>query len=125
MVIIGNKINKNEVYKFAKEVDQFLQLLNGVIIQAESDKLGKIENQKYKLETIVNKFTPTLYEEYSVKTKYAYNAMIKAKREYERLIEVKSSNKAIEKALEEYKARAEDYRIKKDYRDKLKLIINN
>lgn len=125
MVITGNKINKNEVYKFAKEVDQFLQLLNGVIIQAESDKLDKIENQKYKLETIVNKFTPTLYEEYSVKTKYAYNAMIKAKREYERLIEVKSSNKAIEKALEEYKARAEDYRIKKDYRDKLKLIINN
>lgn len=125
MQINGNKINKNEVYKFAKEVDQFLQLLNGVIIQAENERLEEIEKQKYKLEAIVNKFTPTLYEEYSNKTKYAYNAMIQAKSEYERLIGNKGSNEAIVKALEEYKAKSEDYRRKKEYRNKLKLIINN
>ncbi|WP_347043147.1 hypothetical protein [Bacteroides fragilis] len=123
MGINGNKINKNEVYKFAKEVDQFLQLLNGVIIQAENERLEEIEKQKYKLEAIVNKFTPTLYEEYSNKTKYAYNAMIQARMEYERLIVNKGSNEAIVSALEKYNAKVAEYNLRKEYRDKLKEIV--
>ena len=125
MVKSGNKFNKDEVHKFAKEVDKFLQLLNGVIIQTESERLESIENQKEKLEMIVNKFTPTLYEEYSNKAKYAYKAMIEAKTEYERVISSKCSNEAMETALEQYKDKVEEYKKRKEYRDKIKCIINN
>jgi len=121
----GSKFNKDEVHKFAKEVDKFLQLLNGIVIQAEDGKLQEIEKQKYKLETLVSKFTPTLYEEYSNKAKYAYKAMIEAKTEYERVISSKCSNEAIEIALEQYKDKVEEYKKRKEYRDKIKCIINN
>lgn len=92
-------------------------------MQAEENKLKDIENQKYKLETAVSKFTPTIYEEYSNKAKYAYSAMIEAKREYEQVLGSESSKEAIQSALEAYKASVEEYNLRKEYRNKLKSLV--
>ena len=125
MGINGNRFKKQDVYKLAKETKKFLELLNGITIQSryESD-IKDIEKQKSKLEEMILMFEPTILEEYIEQTKIAYREMIRAKKEYERVVKEGSYKETIEKAKEYYKEKALVYEAKKEYRDKLKEVLN-
>ena len=125
MGINGNRFKKQDLYKLAKETKKFLELLNGITIQSryESD-IKDIENQKSKLEEIILMFEPTILEEYIEQTKIAYREMIRAKKEYERVVKEGCYKETIEKAKNYYKEKALVYEAKKEYRDKLKEVLN-
>ena len=125
MGIDGNRFKKQDVYKLAKETKKFLELLNGITIQSryESD-IKDIEKQKSKLEEMLLMFEPTILEEYIEQTKIAYREMIRAKKEYERVVKEGCYNETIEKAKNYYKEKALVYEAKKEYRDKLKEVLN-
>ncbi|WP_195259287.1 hypothetical protein [Clostridium paraputrificum] len=125
MGINGNRFKKQDVYKLAKETKKFLELLNGITIQSryESD-IKDIEKQKSKLEEMLLMFEPTILEEYIEQTKIAYREMIRAKKEYERVVKEGCYNETIEKAKNYYKEKALVYEAKKEYRDKLKEVLN-
>ncbi len=123
---LTKSFKKEEVYYFTKEVSKLLDLLNGTTIVCNDKKRTfTIENQMKKIENLLYKYEPTIYEEYSIKTKYAYNNMIKARKEYDRVI----ANKCYKETIEEYKVAYEtsikEYERLKEYRNKLKssLII--
>ena len=125
MGINGNRFKKQDVYKLAKETKKFLELLNGITIQSryESD-IKDIENQKSKLEEMILMFEPTILEEYIEETKRAYREMLGAKKEYERVVKEGCHKETIEKAKEYYKEKTLVYEAKKEYRDKLKEVLN-
>ncbi|WWU63297.1 hypothetical protein QJR26_09660 [Clostridium baratii] len=121
MRVAGNKIIKEEVYKFSEEVEKFLNMLNGITIYSRyKHEINDIEMQKNKIEKLVLKFKPTIYEEYSMKTKRAYREMIYAKKELERVIKEKCYYSTIELQREIYKEKAREYERIKEYRNKLK-----
>ena len=126
MRVAGNKIIKEEVYKFSEEVEKFLNMLNGITIYSRyKHEINDIEMQKNKMEKLVLKFKPTIYEEYSMKTKRAYEEMIYAKKELERVIKEKCYESTIELQREIYKEKAREYERIKEYRNKLKEALQN
>ncbi|WWU65638.1 hypothetical protein QJR26_04550 [Clostridium baratii] len=126
MRVAGNKIIKEEVYKFSEEVEKFLNMLNGITIHTRyKHEINDIEMQKNKIEKLVLKFKPTIYEEYSMKTKRAYEEMIYAKKELERVIKEKCYESTIELQREIYIKKAQEYERIKEYRNKLKEALEN
>lgn len=124
MSLTRNRIIKEEVYDFAKEVEKFLDMLNGTIIQSKYKyDIYAIEKQKNKLEKLVSNFQPTLYEEYSLKTKKYYEEMLYAKKEFERVVKEKCFESVIEEKKNIYKEKAKSYEDIKEYRNKLKEIL--
>ena len=126
MRVAGNKIIKEEVYKFSEEVEKFLNMLNGITIHTRyKHEINDIEMQKNKIEKLVLKFKPTIYEEYSMKTKRAYEEMIYAKKELARVIKEKCYESVIELQREKYNEKAREYERIKEYRNKLKEALEN
>ncbi|WP_338631289.1 hypothetical protein [Clostridium baratii] len=122
----GNKISKEEVYKFSEEVEKFLNMLNGITIYSRyKHEINDIEMQKNKIENLVLKFKPTIYEEYSMQTKRAYEEMIYAKKELERVIKEKCYESTIELQREMYMKKAREYERIKEFRNKLKVTLQN
>lgn len=121
---LTKSIKKEEVYYFVKEVNKLLDLLNGTTISC-NDSIRKftIENQMSKIENLLHKYEPTIYEEYSLKTKYAYNNMIKARKEYERVFSEKCYQETIEEYRRAYEKTVKEYERLKDYRNKLKSAL--
>ncbi|MBY0756283.1 hypothetical protein K5V21_12580 [Clostridium sardiniense] len=125
MGINVNKIPKEEIYKFSEEVEKFLKMLNGTTIQSNyKNEIYDIEKQKNKLEKLVLNFKPTLYEEYSMKTKRAYQEMIYAKKEFERVVKEKCFESVIDEKKDIYKEKAQTYENTKEYRNKLKEALD-
>ena len=121
---LTKSIKKEEVYYFVKEVSKLLDLLNGTTISCnDTSRKFNIENQMSKIENLSYKFEPTIYEEYSLKTKYAYNNMIKARKEYERVFSEKCYQETIEEYRIAYEKTVKEYERLKDYRNKLKSAL--
>ena len=119
-----NRFLKEEVYKFAEEVEKFLELLNGTTIQSKyKQELYDIEKQKSKLEKLIVEFKPSIYEEYSMKTKRAYEEMLYAKKEFERVKKENCFESVIEERKLIYKEKAKKYENMKEYRNKLKKAL--
>lgn len=121
---LTKSIKKEEVYYFVKEVSKLLDLLNGTTISCnDTSRKFTIENQMSKVENLSYKFEPTIYEEYSLKTKYAYNNMIKARKEYDRVVAEKCYKETIEEYRIAYENSVREYERLKDYRNKLKSAL--
>ncbi|CAM2078530.1 MAG: hypothetical protein NSGCLCUN01_02726 [uncultured Clostridium sp.] len=121
---LTKSIKKEEVYYFVKEVSKLLDLLNGTTISCnDTSRKFSIENQMSKIENLSYKFEPTIYEEYSFKTKYAYNQMVKARKEYERVVAEKCYQETIEEYRIAYENTVKEYERLKDYRNKLKSAL--
>ncbi|WP_133015748.1 hypothetical protein [Clostridium cuniculi] len=121
---LTKSIKKEEVYYFVKEVSKLLDLLNGTTINCNDiSRKFTIENQMSKVENLSYKFEPTIYEEYSLKTKYAYNNMIKARKEYERVVAEKCYKETIEEYRIVYENTVKEYERLKAYRNKLKSAL--
>ena len=121
---LTKSIKKEEVYYFVKEVSKLLDLLNGTTISCnDTSRKFNIENQMSKIENLLYKYEPTIYEEYSLKTKYAYNNMIKARKEYERVVLEKCYKETIEEYRIAYENTVKKYERLKEYRNKLKSAL--
>lgn len=121
---LTKSIKKEEVYYFVKEVSKLLNLLNGTTISCnDTSRKFTIENQMSKIENLLYKYEPTIYEEYSLKTKYAYNNMIKARKEYERVITEKCYKETIDEYKVVYENSVREYERLKDYRNKLRSAL--
>ena len=121
---LTKSIKKEEVYYFVKEVSKLLDLLNGTTISCnDTSRKFNIENQMSKIENLSYKFEPTIYEEYSLKTKYAYNNMIKARKEYDRVVAEKCYKETIEEYRIAYENSLREYERLKEYRNKLKSAL--
>ncbi len=121
---LTKSFKKEEVYYFTKEVSKLLDLLNGTtIVCNDKNRTFTIERQMSKVENILFKYEPTIYEEYSIKTKYAYNNMIKARNEYNRVVSEKCYKEIIEECKVVYENSVKEYERLKEYRDKLKSAL--
>lgn len=121
---LTKSFKKEEVYYFSKEVSKLLELLNGItIVCNDKNRTFTIENQMNKIENLLYRYEPTIYEEYSVKTKYAYNDMIKARKEYDRVVAEKCYQETIEKYKVAYENAVKEYERLKAYRNKLKSAL--
>lgn len=121
---LTKSFKKEEVYYFSKEVSKLLELLNGItIVCNDKNRTFTIENQMNKIENLLYRYEPTIYEEYSVKTKYAYNDMIKAKKEYDRVVAEKCYQETIEEYKVAYENAVKEYERLKAYRNKLKSAL--
>lgn len=121
----GSKVKKEEIFNFANEVEKFLKLLNGTYIQTDDElTLEKIERQKECIELLLDNFKPNLYDEYSKKVKIAYEKMMKAKKEYLRVVVEHCSNDIIESAKEDYNKKAIYYEKYKEFRNELKVELS-
>ena len=125
MAINGNRFKKEEVYALSREMKKLIDLLNGItILSRYKNDIRDIENQKNKVEEMLLYFEPTILEEYSEETKRAYREMIRAKKEYRRVVDEKCYPRVIQEAKEYYRVKAMEYENKKEYRDKLKVELN-
>ena len=123
---LSKKFKKEEVFYLSKEVKYLVDLLDGITLICEDKfKLRYIEQQIIKVENLLYEFEPTIYDEYSLKTKYAYNKMIKAKKEYERVVIEKCFKEIIEEYKKNYEDTLNEYKKLKEYRDKLKEVLSN
>lgn len=121
---LTKRFKKDDVFYFAREVKRLLDLLNGTTIHYKDEyKIKIIEEQMGKIENLLYDFEPTIYDEYSMKTKYAYNNMIRAKKEYDRVVAEKCYKKTIEEYRIAYKNLVKEYERLKEYRNKLKLAL--
>ncbi|CAM2079420.1 MAG: hypothetical protein NSGCLCUN01_03640 [uncultured Clostridium sp.] len=121
---LTKSIKKEEVYYFTREVKRLLDLLNGTTISCnDTSRKFTIENQMTKIENLLYKYEPTIYEEYSIKTKYAYNKMIKARKEYDRVVAEKCYKETIEEYRIAYENSVKEYERLKEYRNKLKSAL--
>lgn len=121
---LTKSLKKEEVYYFAKEVSKLLDLLNGTTISCnDTSRKFTIENQMSKVENLLYNFEPTIYEEYSLKTKYAYNNMIKVRKEYDRVVSEKCYKETIEEYRISYENTVKEYERLKEYRNKLKSAL--
>lgn len=121
---LSKYFKKEEVFYFSKEVKHLMDLLNGTTIGCNDKiKLNYIEKQIDKIENLLYKFEPTIYDEYSAKTKFAYNNMIKAKKEYDRVVAEKCYEEVIEDYRKIYENSTNEYKRLKEYRDKLKSAL--
>lgn len=126
MAELTKSFKKEEVYYFAREVSSLLELLNGTLILSKtSSKKIAIENQMSKIETLLYKYKPTIYEEYSFKTKYAYNNMVEARKEYDRVVAEKCFKETIDEYRIAYENSIKEYERLKNYRNKLKDVLEN
>lgn len=118
---LTKRFKKEEVIYFTREVKKLLDLLNGTTISCnDKNKIFIIENQMGKLENLLYRYEPTIYEEYSLKTKYAYRNMIKAKKEYNRVVAEKCYKEIIEEYRISYENSVKEYERLKEYRNILK-----
>ncbi|MBS6502178.1 MAG: hypothetical protein KH415_11210 [Clostridium sp.] len=121
---LSKRFKKEEVFYFTREVKKLLELLNGTTISCtDKEKIFTIENQIDKLENLVYKYEPTIYDEYSMKTEYAYKKMIRARKEYDRVVEEKCYKETIGEYRLAYEKSANEYKKLKEYRNKLKLAL--
>jgi len=118
---LTKRFKKDDVFYLAREVKRLLDLLNGTTIHYKDEyKIKIIEEQMGKIENLLYDFEPTIYDEYSMKTKYAYNNMIRAKKEYDRVVAEKCYKETIEEYRIAYENSVKEYERLKDYRNKLK-----
>lgn len=123
---LSKKFKKEEVFYLSKEVKCLMELLNGTTLFCEDKiKLRNIEQQIIRVENLLYEFEPTIYDEYSLKTKYAYNKMIKAKKEYQRVVIEKCFKETIEEYKKEYEDCVNEYKKLKEYRDRLKDVLSS
>ncbi|WP_404988795.1 hypothetical protein [Clostridium culturomicium] len=121
---LSQKIKKEEVYYFTGEVKKLLELISGIgIICDDKDKVDIIENQVNKIEGLLYKYEPTIYEEYSMKTKRAYINMVNAKKEYDVAVANRESNERILEYKTIYENEVKEYERLKEYRNKLKTTL--
>lgn len=121
---LTKSIKKEEVYYFVKEVSKLLALLNGTTISCnDTSRKFTIENQMSKIENLSYKFEPTIYGEYSFKTKNAYKNMIKARKEYDRVVAEKCYKETIEEYRIAYENSVREYERLREYRNKLKSAL--
>lgn len=121
---LTKRFKKDDVFYFAREVKRLLDLLSGTTIHYKDEyKVKTIEEQMSKIENLLYDFEPTIYEEYSLKTKYAYNNMIKARKEYERVVGEKCYKETIEEYRIAYENSVREYERLKEYRNKLKSAL--
>ena len=120
---LSKSFKKEEIFYLSSQVKKLIELLNGTIISAENEyKIKEIEKQKNKLERILVKYEPSIYDEYSRKTKEAYIQMINARKEYEKIVADKCIKETIEKYRISYENSVEEYARIKEFRNKLKNI---
>lgn len=121
---LSQKIKKEEVYYFTGEVKKLLELISGIgIICDDKDKVDIIENQVNKIEGLLYKYEPIIYEEYSMKTKRAYINMVNAKKEYDVAVANRESNERILEYKTIYENEVKEYERLKEYRNKLKTTL--
>ena len=119
---LSTTFKKEEVFYLTREVRNLIKLLED-INTIDENKLNNIEKQKNKLDTLLYKYEPTIYDEYSQKAKFAYIQMIKARKEYDRVVSEKCYKEVIEQRRLEYENLALEYERIKDYRNKLKSAL--
>ena len=121
---LSKSFKKEEVFYFTREVKKLLELLNGTTISCtDKGKIFTIENQMNKLENLLYKYEPTIYDEYSIKTKQAFNKMSRARNEYDRVVAEKCYKETIEEYRIAYEKSVKEYERLKDYRNKLKSAL--
>ena len=126
MVELSKSFKKEEVFQFSNEVQKLIELLNGTTIVSEDPgRIKIIDKQLSKLENLVIKFEPTIYDEYSMKTKYAYNNMLKQRKEYDRVVAEKCYSDVIEEYKNKYDDSVSEYKRLKEYRDRLKEALSD
>lgn len=103
-------MKKEDVYFFAKNVGKLLKTLEGLEIRGDERKLETFSKLYFELEKSVDKFTPTIQEEYSIKTKIAYCQMQQFKKLYDKGTIT----------VEEYEKAKNDYIKYKTIRDAIK-----
>lgn len=119
--ITGNSFSKGDVFRFADEVKNLIELLNGIVIQSQDkERLNKIIFQKEKIEKMIVFFEPNIYEEYSERVKILYLQMKKAKEEYNRVVKENCFKEVIEEYKNKYDKSVDDYKNGKLIRDKIK-----
>lgn len=124
MGYLSTSLKKEDVFYFTKEVRNLLDLLNGTTIRCNDiNRITIIENQIDKIENLLYKYEPTIYEEYSLKAKYTYNNMIKARKEYDRVVAEKCYKEVIEEYKKNYENLVDEYKRLKEYRDRLKSAL--
>lgn len=125
MAITGSDFSKGDVFRFADEVKNLIELLNGIVIQSQDkERLNKIIFQKEKIEKMIVFFEPNIYEEYSEKVKILYLQMKKAKEEYNRVVKENCFKEVIEEYKNKYDKSVDDYKNGKLIRDKIKEELN-
>ena len=125
MGITGSSFSKGDVFRFADEVKNLIELLNGIVIQSQDkERLNKIIFQKEKIEKMIVFFEPNIYEEYSEKVKILYMQMKKAKEEYNRVVKENCFKEVIEEYKNKYDKSVDDYKNGKLIRDKIKEELN-
>lgn len=125
MGITGSSFSKGDVFRFADEVKNLIELLNGIVIQSQDkERLNKIIFQKEKIEKMIVFFEPNIYEEYSEKVKILYLQMKKAKEEYNRVVKENCFKEVIEEYKNKYDKSVDDYKNGKLIRDKIKEELN-
>lgn len=123
--ITGSGFSKGDVFRFADEVKNLIELLNGIVIQSQDkERLNKIIFQKEKIEKMIVFFEPNIYEEYSEKVKILYLQMKKAKEEYNRVVKENCFKEVIEEYKNKYDKSVDDYKNGKLIRDKIKEELN-
>ena len=121
MGITGSGFGKGDVFRFADEVKNLIELLNGIVIQSQDkERLNKIIFQKEKIEKMIVFFEPNIYEEYSERVKILYLQMKKAKEEYNRVVKENCFKEVIEEYKNKYDKSVDDYKNGKLIRDKIK-----
>lgn len=125
MGITGSGFSKGDVFRFADEVKNLIELLNGIVIQSQDkERLNKIIFQKEKIEKMIVFFEPNIYEEYSERVKILYLQMKKAKEEYNRVVKENCFKEVIEEYKNKYDKSVDDYKNGKLIRDKIKEELN-
>ena len=125
MGITGSGFSKGDVFRFADEVKNLIELLNGIVIQSQDkERLNKIIFQKEKIEKMIVFFEPNIYEEYCEKVKILYLQMKKAKEEYNRVVKENCFKEVIEEYKNKYDKAVDDYKNGKLIRDKIKEELN-
>ena len=121
MGLTGSSFGKGDVFRFADEVKNLIELLNGIVIQSQDkERLNKIIFQKEKIEKMIVFFEPNIYEEYSERVKILYLQMKKAKEEYNRVVKENCFKEVIEEYKNKYDKSVDDYKNGKLIRDKIK-----
>ena len=125
MGITGSGFSKGDVFRFADEVKNLIELLDGIVIQSQDkERLNKIIFQKEKIEKMIVFFEPNIYEEYSERVKILYLQMKKAKEEYNRVVKENCFKEVIGEYKNKYDKSVDDYKNGKLIRDKIKEELN-
>lgn len=113
-------MKSQEVYRFSNKVKLLLKSLDGVEISGSEYKIKQFDKLYSDLEKEVDKFSPTIQEEFSFRTRKLYNKMITAKKYLNNLKELNSSKDEIKYAESDYNKCIIEYENSKKIRDSLK-----